>query len=61
MKEWIRYSRSANGANVVTCTQQDGNLTVKYATKAYRTIKDGVSDARTGATRAMNELKEATA
>lgn len=59
-KEWFNVSHSANGNTAVTCTVQEGSLSVKWSVKAFTsTIKHGVEEARKGAYEALAELKEA--
>lgn len=59
VKEWVKLARGHNGQKVVTVTLQDHNITVKYATRAFTTIKGGVVEARTSAHKALDELREA--
>lgn len=59
MKEWFSVAHGPK-STTVTCSVQDGNLSVRWTVKAYAsTIKTGVAEARKGAHRAMSELKEA--
>lgn len=60
-KEWVRCSRGANGVTTVSVTLQEGNLSVKWAVKCWAAkIKEGVAEARLGATKALEALQEAT-
>lgn len=61
VKEWVRFSRGHNGQTVVTVTLQEGNLTAKWSTRAFGKIRDGVKEARSQASRALTELREAVA
>jgi hypothetical protein len=59
VKEWVKFARGANGKRVVTVSVQEGNLSARWSTVAYTTIKAGVADARKEALAALAELKEA--
>lgn len=59
VKEWVRLSRGHNGQKVVTVTLQDNNITVKYATRAFTSVKSGVVEARREGHKALDELREA--
>lgn len=59
MKEWFKVTRGRAGVTV-SCTLQDGNLTVKWAVQTHSTgIKSGAKEAKAGATKALDELREA--
>lgn len=60
-KEWVRVARPANGPTIVTVTLVEDNLTAKWSVKAYGNIRTSVGEARTSATAALAELKEAVA
>lgn len=55
-KEWVRVSVSPT-ATMVSVTLQEGNTTVKWTVKTYAsTIAQGRTEARAGATKALDAL-----
>jgi len=61
MREWVKARRGANGVTTVTVSLWDGgNLSARYTVKAYGRIKAAVTEARVGAHRMLEELREAT-
>lgn len=64
VKEWFKIQHGANGATSVTCSVQDGNLSVRWAVKTYAGkdyIKKAVAEARRFAFESLDELKKAIA
>ena len=61
MKEWVKVAKPVNGPAVVTVSLVDGNLSARWSVKAFNRIKDGVVEARAGATAALEQLREAVA
>lgn len=58
-KEWFSVNHNAK-STTVTCSIQEGNLSVKWAVKTYATqIEQGVAEARCGARDALRRLREA--
>jgi hypothetical protein len=61
-KEWVRVSRDAKGARVVSVTVQEENLVAKWAVKAVglkQPIQTAVKEARAGALADLAALREA--
>ena len=61
VKESFVFSRAANGNSSLTCTRTEGNISVRFSVKTFTgTLSKGVEEAREGAQRSLNEIKEAT-
>ena len=59
-KEWIKCSHSANGMTTATVSLVEGNLSVRWSVKTFvNAIPAGVKEARAGAVKALDQLKEA--
>lgn len=60
MKEWIKASRSPNGA-LVTVTVQDGNLTARWTEKtSLSSIEESVRVSRRQAKKILAQLRTAS-
>lgn len=58
-REWLSVHHSPR-QTTVTCSMQDGVLSVRWTVKTFASqIGEGVKQARSGARRAMAELREA--
>lgn len=58
-KEWLKVSRAANQAIVVSVTLADENLSVRWAVKSYRSgIKKAITEARDAAAEMLAEMRE---
>lgn len=59
VREWVRADHSTTGPTTVTVTLYDGHITARWTVKAYNRVTDAVIEARTHATKTLNEMKEA--
>ena len=58
-QEWFSVKHTPTGTTV-TCSKKDGSLSVRWTVKAFiGSIPDGVEQARNGASRALEQLREA--